>query len=76
MNLTASERRVVLAMRAVTATAPAPVKDVKYVCLGDGTKDCYKAGHQFSKVGTFGDKARGTKGHSDLNPTHVMKQVV
>lgn len=48
-------------------------KAPRFVCDGDGTKPCYKAGHKFSLNGATGDGTN--KGHADLNPTHVMRQV-
>lgn len=58
-NVTAAEWRTIQASR----KAKAPAK-VKYVCIGNGEKACYKAGHKFSDLGMFGNEA--TLGHIAL----------
>jgi len=78
LHLTARERSIVLAVRAMKpgemATITAKPVEVagppRYTCLGDGLKPCYKAGHSFSERGMYG--LGTTKGHSDLNPSHVI----
>ena len=74
LRLTARERSIIFAVRALgpddvatITAAPQPEKG-KWICLGDGNKPCYKAGHAFSKVGMYGNGV--TKGHYELNPDH------
>jgi len=70
LRLTARERSIIFAVRALgpddvatITAAPQPEKG-KWICLGDGNKPCYKAGHEFTKRGMYGDGV--TSGHIEL----------